>query len=197
MQRDQMAAERLALDQSSQQEANGLSATSQKQWYTLLKEFEKDPFSKSHLVFPKTLSPEQARFFQDQATILGLLSEFCDDDGDALCDADPQKCPPAGAYLHVWKPHTLKSKQAASMYHTAPVELNESNDASYVSEDARFSELVFGDLITIVNDRPTAAASTAGKDNGAEGCYLSTLQNPLRETARLVLLPPGAISHAW
>ena len=83
------------------------------------------------------------------------------------------------------------------MYHTAPVELNESNDASYVSEDARFSELVFGDLITIVNDRPTAAASTAGKDNGAEGCYLSTLQNPLRETARLVLLPPGAISHAW
>jgi hypothetical protein len=107
----------------------------------------------------------------------------------------------------------LAAREADPNHHTASssghisccINLSGENDASYRGTNRR-APLAYGDLVTIITDKqnhaaaemPAAAAAKLAPPPGGSSCYLSILQNPLKETARLVGLcprPPGAVKR--
>ena len=116
--------------------------------------------------------------------------------------------------LHMFgKVAALAAREADPNHHTASssghisccINLSGENDASYRGTNRR-APLAYGDLVTIITDKqnhaaaemPAAAAAKLAPPPGGSSCYLSILQNPLKETARLVGLcprPPGAVKR--
>ena len=99
--------------------------------------------------------------------------------------------------------HTTLSSGHISSY----INLSGENDASYRGTNRR-APLAYGDLVTIITDKqnhaaaempglPAEAAAKLAPPPGGSSCYLSILQNPLKEAARLVGLYAHAITRPF
>ena len=118
--------------------------------------------------------------------------------------------------LHMFgKVAALAARQADPDHHTALssghissyINLSGENDASYRGTNRR-APLAYGDLVTIITDKqnhaaaempglPAEAAAKLAPPPGGSSCYLSILQNPLKEAARLVGLYAHAITRPF
>eukprot|EP01050_Picozoa_sp_SAG11_P006031 SAG11_NODE_452_length_9380_cov_10.655533_2_plen_416_part_00 len=125
------------------------------------------------------------KFLHRQAGNMGLVSFSIGDGADRCLHVRH------GQHHH----ETSKPQTNIALEHTCPVALTAKNDASYHEDDSRLEELVYGDRVTIIYQ--STSKGPTEHDSVPSTSYLTTLQNPLMKTARLVGLDPSKITRPF